>query len=314
MNLLLGAVTIGLISSLMALGVFIAYRVLDTLDLTVEGSYGLGAAVTAVMLVRGVSPFAATALGTLAGVAAGTVTGLVHTRLRVQALLAGILTTTALYSVILYVMNGGDLSLAGSRTLVTVAERLGQLLGGMGDLTLFGIEVPARNWQGLLLTLGLTVTLALGLAGFFRTNLGLAMRATVSNPRMARAVGIDVGSTLVFGLALSNGLVAMAGAIFAQFVGFANIQMGVGIFVTGVASVMIGETVLGRRGMGRWLAAVVVGSVLFRLLVAGALRAVLDPNALKLVTALLVLGALVLPRLWAREAAGRAPRSEAPRG
>ena len=126
------------------------------------------------------------------------------------------------------------------------------------------------------------------------------MRASGSNPQMAKAVGIDVDGMIVLGLALSNGLVALAGALFAQYSGFANIQMGIGAIVTGVATLMVGETLLGRRSLGRWIAAAVVGAVVYRLAVAGALRAGLNPNALKLVTALFVLAVLVVPDLTRR--------------
>jgi putative ABC transport system permease protein len=309
-NLLIGAITIGLILSLVALGVFITYRVLDGLDLTADGAYGLGAAVAGIMLVRGVDPFLATALGVLAGAAAGTVTGLLHTRLKINLLLAGILTTTALYSVNLYVMHGGDLSLAAHYTLVNFADSLGaDLLSGQGSLLLFGTPVSARNWMALLLTLVLVSSFALALNVFFRTSLGLAMRAAGDNPRMARALGIDVRATLVLGLALANGLIALGGAVFAQYVGFVNVELGLGTLVMGLASLMIGETVLGRQGVGRRIAGAVAGTVLFRLMVAAAFRAGLDPNALKLVTSLLVLAALILPALWRQRATQHQLRS-----
>lgn len=299
MNLLVGGLTVGLILALMTLGVFVAYRVLDSLDLTADGAFGLGAAVAGILLVRHVDPFLATGAGTAAGAIAGMVTGLLNTRLRVSLLLAGILTTTALYSINLYIMGGGDLSLAPQHTLVNVAEELGaDLMAGAGTLTLFGTPITARNWLGFLFTLLLVSSVVLVIDLFFRTNLGLAMRATGDNPRMARALGVNVQATLVFGLALANGLIALSGAVFTQYLGFVNIQVGVGILVAGLASLMIGETILGKRGVGRRIAGAVVGAVLYRLLVAAALRAGLDPNALKLVTALLVLAALVVPALW----------------
>jgi putative ABC transport system permease protein len=299
MNLLVGALTVGLILALMTVGVFIAYRVLDSLDLTADGAFGLGAAVAGVLLVHRVDAFLATAAGTIAGALAGTTTGLLHTRLRVSLLLAGILTTTALYSITLYIMGGGDLSLAPTHTLVKVAEEMGQdLMAGAGTLTLFGTPITARNWLGFLFTFLLVASVVEVINAFFRTNLGLAMRATGDNPRMARALGVNVPATQVFGLTLANGLIALSGAVFAQYLGFVNIQLGAGILVAGLASLMIGETVLGKRGVGRRIGGAVVGAVIYRLLVAGALRAGLDPNALKLVTALLVLAALVVPALW----------------
>ena len=299
MNLLVGALTVGLILALLTVGVFIAYRVLDSLDLTADGAFGLGAAVAGVLLVHRVDAFLATAAGTMAGALAGMTTGLLHTKLRVSLLLAGILTTTALYSITLYIMGGGDLSLAPTHTLVNVAEEMGKdLMAGAGTITLFGTRITARNWLGFLFTFMLVASVVEVINAFFRTNLGLAMRATGDNPRMARALGVNVPATQVFGLTLANGLIALSGAVFTQYLGFVNIQVGAGILVAGLASLMIGETVLGKRGVGRRIAGAVVGAVIYRLLVAGALQVGLDPNALKLVTALLVLVALVVPALW----------------
>ena len=301
MNLLIGAATIGLILALLGLGVFLSYRVYHTLDLTADGSYGVGAAVVAALLVRQVDPLTATAVATMAGVLAGAVSGILHTRFMVSALLAGVLTSTALYSVSLFVMGSGNLSLASAESLVTLAERLGQrLLGLPPSLTVLGTTVSGGSIATLLLIALLAGGLALALALFMGTDLGLAMRAAGNNPQMAKALAVDVDRMFVLGLGLSNGLIALAGALFAQFEGFANIQMGIGALVTGLANLMVGEALLGRRPIGRWIAGAVVGAVVFRLLVAGAVRAGLNPNALKLVTAAFVLGLLVLPRLMHR--------------
>lgn len=298
MNLLIGAATIGLILALLGLGVFISYRVYHTLDLTADGSYGVGAAVVAALLVRQVDPLAATAVATMAGILAGAVTGVLHTEFMVSALLAGVLTSTALYSVSLFVMGSGNLSLASAESLVTLAERLGQrLLGLPPSLTVLGATVSGGSIATLLLMALLAGGLALALALFMGTDLGLAMRAAGNNPQMAKALAVDVDRMFVLGLGLSNGLIALAGALFAQFEGFANIQMGIGALVTGLANLMVGEALLGRRPIGRWIAGAVVGAVVFRLLVAAAVRAGLNPNALKLVTAAFVLALLVLPRL-----------------
>jgi putative ABC transport system permease protein len=297
-NLLIGAATIGLILALLGLGVFISYRVYHTLDHTADGSYGVGAAVVAALLMRQVDPLAATAVATMAGVLAGAVTGILHTEFMVSALLAGVLTSTALYSVSLFVMGSGNLSLASAESLVTLAERLGQrLLGLPPSLTVLGATVSGGSIATLLLMALLAGGLALALALFMGTDLGLAMRAAGNNPQMAKALAVDVDRMFVLGLGLSNGLIALAGALFAQFEGFANIQMGIGALVTGLANLMVGEALLGRRPLGRWIAGAVVGAVVFRLLVAAAVRAGLNPNALKLVTAAFVLALLVLPRL-----------------
>jgi putative ABC transport system permease protein len=309
-NLLIGAATMGFILAPLALGVFISYRVYRMLDLTVDGAFGLGAAVVAALLVREVPSLEATALATVAGFGAGIVTGLLHTRLLVTALLAGVLTSTALYSVSLFLMGGGNLSLTAARTVMTTADRLGRdVLGLPQSLTLSGTTLSGSRVAELGFVALIAGTLTLALAYFLRSELGMAMRASGNNPQMARSVGIDVDRMVVLGLGLANALVAMAGALFAQYEGFANIQMGIGQVVTGVATLMVGEALLGRRTLGRWVAGAVVGAVVFRLIVAAAIRAGLSPDALKLVTAALVLAVLVLPRLgrrlgWARAAEG----------
>jgi putative ABC transport system permease protein len=300
-NLLIGAVTIGLILAPLALGVFISYRVYNTLDLTVDGSFGLGAAVVAALLLREAPPVTATVVATIGGGVAGLVTGLLHARLLVSALLAGVLTSTALYSVNLVLMRGGNVSLTASDTVMTAAERLGRrFLGIPESVTLFGTVVSGSRVAELVFMALLAGALAVALARFLGTDLGMAMRASGNNPRMARSVGIDVDRMVVAGLALSNGLVALAGALFAQYEGFANIQMGVGAVVMGIATLLVGETLVGRRTLARSLAGAVAGAVVYRLIVAFAIRAGLSPNALKLVTAVMVLAVLVLPRLGRR--------------
>jgi putative ABC transport system permease protein len=310
-NLLIGAVTIGLILAPLALGVFISYRVYHTLDLTADGSFGVGLAVIAALLVRGVSPIPATALAMLAGVIAGTITGVLHTRFRITAMLAGVLTSTALYSVSMFVMGSGNVSLAAADSFVNLADRGRALLGLPESVTLFGTSVSGGNIASLIVVSLLVLALALGLARFLGTDLGLAMRAAGQNPRMARAVSIDVNLMIILGLGLSNGLIALSGALQAQYEGFANIQMAIGAVVTGVATLMVGETLFGRRRLGRWIAGAAVGAVAFRLLVALAIRAGLHPNALKLVTAVFVLAVLVIPNL-VQKSRQRRPASGAP--
>lgn len=311
MNLLIGAVTIGLLLSLLALGVFLTYRIFGILDVTADGAFGVGAATAAALLAHGWPPVPATALGAWAGMMAGLVTGLVHTRFGVNALLAGILTTTALYSGNLYIMGGGDRSIAATPTLITRAEQLfARLVPGADAITLFGTPVSARAIAALLLLVGLVALVAWLLALFFTTNLGLALRATGDNPQMARALGVSVNRMVVVGLVMANGLIGLSGALFAEYQGFANIQMGLGMIVTGLASVIVGETVFGGRSVPGRIAAVVAGAVLFRLIIAAALRAGLDPNALKLVTAGFVFLALVAPGAIQR----RLRRAPAPGG
>jgi putative ABC transport system permease protein len=303
-NLLIGAATIGFILALLTLGVFISYRIYRTLDLTTDGSFGVGAAVAAALLVRHVHPLAATGAGMLAGVIAGGITGILHTRFMVSILLAGVLTSTAIYSVCLFVMGSGNLSLVSADSLANLAEEAGRRLGMPSSLTVLGDSVSGGSVTTLLATALLTGAVALALAGFLGTRVGLAMRASGNNPQMAKSVALDVDVMIVLGLGLANGLIALAGSLFAQYQGFANVEMGIGAVVTGLANLMIGEALVGRRTVGRWIAGAVIGAVVFRLLVAAAVRAGLNPNALKLLTALLVLAVLVLPH-FARRARGK---------
>jgi putative ABC transport system permease protein len=298
MNLLVGAATIGFILALLALGVFISYRIYHTLDLTADGSFGLGAAIVAALLVKEVHALPATLLAAAAGVAAGAITGLVHTRLLVSALLAGILTSTALYSVSLFVMGSGNVSLVSAESLATMAERL---LALPDSVVLFGTPVSGGSVATLIVMAALTALTAAALGLFLATDLGLAMRAAGNNPQMAKAVAINVDWMIVLGLSLANGLIALSGALLAQYEGFANIQMGVGALVLGLAGLMVGEALVGgRRTMAVWIAGAVAGAVVFRLAIAAAVRAGLNPNALKLVTAVLVLAVLTLPHLATR--------------
>ena len=300
MNLLIGALTIGLILSLLGLGVFVTYRIYRTLDLTADGAFGVGAAVVAALLVRGAPALVATVVAVMAGMLAGAVTGFLHTRLRVTPLLAGVLTSTALYSVSLFVMGSGNISLVSADGFVSVAERLAHRVGLPPSLTLFDTNVGGGSIASLGLMLVLAAGTAVLLALFLNTEIGTAMRAAGNNPQMARALAIDVNGMVVLGLCLANGLVALSGALMAQYEGFANIQMGIGALISGLANLLLGEALLGRSTLGRWIAGAVVGAVAFRLLVGAAIRAGLDPNALKLVTAAFVLGVLVLPRLLRR--------------
>lgn len=298
MTLLIGALTIGLILSLVALGVFVSFRVLAFQDLTVDGSITLGAAVAATLLVQGADPVWATVSAGLAGMLAGLVTGTLHTRFGISRLLSGILVMTALYSVNLHVMGKSNVPLLASTTLVTRMERAAAAITGRAEpFNLGGWEVGVRDFAGLTAVLATVVGVSLLLYWFFRTNLGTAMRATGDNDQMIRAMGVSDASMITTGLAVSNGLVALGGALLAQYQGFADVQMGIGMVVTGLASVIIGESLVGGRQLGLVIAGAIMGSVLFRLLVAIALRWGLNPNDLKLITALFVLASLIAPRL-----------------
>jgi putative ABC transport system permease protein len=300
MALLLGALTVGLILSLMALGIYISYRVFDVADITVDGSITFGAAICAVLLVRGTNPLVATFASLLGGLAAGSVTGVLQAKFKINPLLSGILVMTGLYSVNLHVMGKSNVPLLSTAGLGSSAERWGLAWLGTPEVNLAGWPTNVRDLVTLLLVLGVVGAVSLTLYWFFRTELGTAMRASGDNPQMVRALGVNVEGYRILGLALSNALVALSGALLAQYQGFADAQMGIGMVVWGLASVIIGESLTGSRSVGLAIYGAVAGSVLFRLLVAIALRWGLNPTDLKLVTALFVLGALVLPRALER--------------
>jgi putative ABC transport system permease protein len=279
---LFGALEIGLIYGLVALGVFLSFRVLSFPDLTVDGSFPLGAAVTASAIVAGVDPYLATLLAILAGALAGLVTAVLNVRFRILHLLASILTMIALFSINLRIMGRPNIALIAEPTVLTPFEGLG---------------VAAMLLKPLVVGVLLAAVVAL-LASFLVSEYGLAMRATGANPRMARAQGIATGQTVYVGMALSNALVALAGALFAQTNGFADITIGTGTIVVGLAAVIVGETILPARRIWLVVLACVLGSILYRLAVAFALNADLlglEASDLNLVTAVLVGLALILP-------------------
>jgi putative ABC transport system permease protein len=281
------AVTQGLAYAALAWGVYLSSRVLRFADITPDGSFPLGGAVAAALIVSGTDPLLATFVALLAGMIAGYVTGVLHTRLGVKDLLAGILVMTALYSVNLHVMGKSNISLLDVRTVVGDVHKVIPASVGWSDDLSLGV-------------LFLAIALVLGglLTWFLRTDFGMAMRAVGDNPAMITAQGVDRRRMIELGLALANGLVAFSGALMTQQQGFADVGMGVGTLVAGMAAVIMGETLLfNRRGLGVTIAMVAVGAVLFRGMVALALRAGLNPIDLKLATAAFVLAALALPKL-----------------
>ena len=312
MTLLIGALTLGAILALLAIGVYLSFRIFAIADITVDGSLTLGAAVCGVLLVKsGLNPLLATGAGFLAGMAAGTVSGILQTRFRINPLLAGILVMTALYSVNLRVMGRSNLPFLGANTLSTQCEGLGVRWFGAERLDVFGWETAAADVTVLSLVLGLVSAAALALWAFLKTDIGTAMRASGDNPQMVRAMGGNVEAYRVFGLALSNGLVGLAGALWSQYQNFADAQMGIGMVVWGLASVIIGEAMIGVGGVGLAITGAILGSILFRELVAIALSFGLNPNDLKLVTAVFVFAALILPDTLARLSTRRRARREA---
>jgi putative tryptophan/tyrosine transport system permease protein len=279
---LFGALELGLVYGLVALGVFLSFRVLSFPDLTVDGSFPLGAAVAARAIVGGIDPWLATLLAILAGALAGLVTALLNVRFKILHLLASILTMIALFSINLRIMGRPNIALLGEPTVLTPFAGL-----GVRDMLL----TPA------LVGVALVIVMVL-LTRFLASDYGLAMRATGANPRMAQAQGIATGRAICVGMALSNALVALAGALFAQTNGFADITIGTGTIVVGLAAVIIGETLVPARRIGLVVVAAVLGSILYRLAVALALNAHvlgLQASDLNLVTAVLVGLALILP-------------------
>jgi putative ABC transport system permease protein len=291
------AITQGLAYAALAWGVYLASRVLRFADITPDGSFPLGAAVAASLIVGGTDPLLATFIALLAGMIAGYVTGVLHTRLGVKDLLAGILVMTALYSVNLHVMGKSNVSLLDVRTVVGDVHRLIPASVGWSDDLSLGV-----------LFLAIAIVLGAILAWYLRTDFGMAMRAVGDNPAMITAQGVDRRRMIELGLALANGLVAFSGALMAQQQGFADVGMGVGTLVAGMAAVIMGETLLfNRRGLGVTITMVAVGAILFRGMVALALRAGLNPIDLKLATAAFVLAALALPKLrYSRGSVGMA--------
>ncbi len=293
---LLSTWTFGLALALVALGVFVSYRLFSFPDITTDGSFTLGAVVAAVLLTAGCDPILATLGGMAAGGLAGCTTALLHAFFGVERLLAGILVTTALASVNLVVLGRSNVPLSGTTTLLDQAEAgIGPVFERTGLSSALAGE--AARLAFVLGVVGLAIAL---LWTFFRTQLGTAMRAGGDTPTMARALGRNTGGMTLAGLAIANGLTALSGAMVAQYQGFADVQMGIGMVVWGMASVFLGAALVGPVRLGGALVATAAGSVTFRLLVAAALRAGLDPDWLKAATAVVVLAALVAPRFLTR--------------
>ncbi len=283
-ELIISTVAQGLLWSVMAMGVFITFRTLNIADLTVEGSFPLGGAVAAVLLAETYSPVTAIIAAGIAGMLAGGVSGLLHTKLKIPALMAGILTMIALYSVILRVMGKANLSLLNTDTVYTSLEFLNL----------------SPNMTTFVVGLFIVVVIPLWMYWFFGTEIGMALRATGNNPQMIRAMGVNTDDMFLLGLVISNGLVAVSGAFVAQDNGFADVGMGAGTIVIGLASVIIGEVVFGSRDFKNSLISVVLGSILYRIVIAVVLYLGMPPNDLKLFTALLVAMALALPLVKAK--------------
>ena len=281
MNALPGAAAQGLAWGIMAIGVYITFRILDVADLTVDGSLATGGAVCVMLIRGGFNPWIALLCAMLAGMLAGLVTGLFHTRCGIPAILAGILTQLALYSINLRIMDSkANQALSVDKYPLLLSQR-------------YVRELSMNNPLPLLLLF--TAAVIAILYWFFGTELGTAIRATGCNSQMARAQGVNTNSMIVLGLLISNALVALSGALVCQANGFADVGMGTGTIVIGLASVIIGEVLFGTRSFKNCLISVILGSIVYRLVIAIVLQLGMPPNDLKLFTAILVAIALSMP-------------------
>jgi putative tryptophan/tyrosine transport system permease protein len=298
-----GAFESGLIYALMALGVYLSFRVLDFPDLTVDGSFVTGAAVAATMIVNGSHPVTATLAAILAGFLAGCMTGILHTKGKINALLSGILMMIALYSINLRIMGKSNVPLLQEATVMTlisdawtstgVDHTLNSIVNG-----LFSSQQLPKTWGILFAALIMVTVVKLFMDWLLKTEMGLALRAVGDNQNMIRSFSADTDALKIFGLGLSNAVVALSGALIAQYGGFADVGMGIGTIIIGLASVIIGEAIFGIKSIARTTAAVIGGAVIYRLVVALALKFnFLETGDMKLITAVIVIIALVIPKM-----------------
>lgn len=291
----IGALEQGLVYGIMVLGVYLTFRVLDFPDLTVDGSLPLGAAVSAVAITNGFNPFLSLALAAAAGFMAGSITALLNTKLKILHLLASILTMIALYSINIRIMDGPNISLLGVSTVLDPLMALG-VAGYVVAPVIYG---------------AFALCITAGMIWFLYTEVGQAMLATGDNPQMITSLGVNTHHIIILGVGLSNALVAVSGALVAQNQGAADVNMGIGTIIAGLASVILGETVFGKAGVVRACVAVLLGSVLYRTAIALALGVKMGafaftPSDLNLITALLVVAALMAPKIKSR-LAGKGP-------
>lgn len=299
---LFGAVESGAIYAIMALGVYLSFRVLDFPDLTVDGSFVTGAAVAAISIINGIPPIVATMLGAIAGFVAGCITGILHTKGKINALLSGILMMIALYSINLRIMQSPQLSLLNE---TTIKAQITNAWGKTGIdqmfnqvLSAIGLERFPSTWSIVIVMLIVIFIIKFVADYFLKTEVGIALRATGDNQKMIRSFSANTDMLIILGIGISNGLVALSGALIAQHGGFADVGMGIGMIIIGLASVIIGEALFGSKTVARATLAVVLGAIIYRIVVTLALRVeFLDTGDMKLITALLVIIALVAPKM-----------------
>ncbi|MGZ4160791.1 MAG: ABC transporter permease [Neobacillus sp.] len=298
-----GSFEAGIIYAIMALGVYLSFRILDFPDLTVDGSFVTGAAISSVLIAGGVNPFLATMMALIAGFAAGCLTGLIHTFGKINNLLSGILMMIALYSINLRIMGKSNIPLLNVDTAFTkisnIFEKTGidSFLNKMLTSVGLGDSLP-ETWGILIFMLIVTFIIKWVTDWFLQTEIGLAVRATGDNKRMIRSLSANTNLLVILGLGLSNALVAFSGALIAQQGGFADVGMGIGMIIIGLASVIIGEALFGTKTIARTTFAVIGGSIIYRIVVTLALRIeFFSPGDVKLITAIIVLIALTAPKM-----------------
>lgn len=284
---MLGALEQGLVYGIMSLGVYITFRVLDFPDLSVDGTFPLGASIAAILITNNFNPYLASLFALLAGAFAGIITGVLNTKLKILNLLSGILVMIALYSVNIRIMGQPNTALLGYDTVFTPFENF------------FGLE---RFVIAPIFFVFVIVILVIFVVWFLHTDIGLSMRATGDNPKMVRAQGVNDKFMVILGLAFSNGLVALSGSFVAQSQGSADVNMGIGTIVAGLASVILGEAFLEGRSVFRAVVSVIIGSTIYRLAIAVALsfkigNFQLNPSDLNLITAFIVTFALISPNI-----------------
>ncbi len=299
-NVWLGALATGLGYGFVALGVYVTFRVLDFPDLTIDGALPLGASLAAVLITTGINPYITLPVAFVGGAVAGVATALIATQLRIHSLLASILVTTGLLSVNLRIMGKSNTPLLNTDSIFTpLAGPFRTLLTGLGGETLGRMS----NNILAIVVFGLLIVLCkLALDWFMRTEVGLALRATGDNPQMIRALGVNTDHMIILGLGISDGFVGMAGALVAQYQGFADVNMGIGLIIAGLAAVILGETFVRPKRFAAATTAVIIGMVVYRLAIAAALTISvplpggstfsIEAQDVKLATALLVFGAL----------------------
>jgi putative tryptophan/tyrosine transport system permease protein len=302
-NAIFGSFEAGVIYALMALGVYLSFRILDFPDMTVDGSFVTGASVAAVLIVGGTDPFLATLIALIVGFIAGCITGVLHTKGKINPLLAGILMQIALYSINLRIMGKSNVPMLQEETVITkltsfwqsikIDDAINSLFVSIG----LGEFVP-KTWGVFIIMLLLAYIVKKGIDFFLKTDIGLAMRATGDNETMISSFSANTDFLKILGLGLSNAIVAFSGALIAQYNGFSDVGMGIGMIVIGLASVIIGEAVFGAKKIVRATLAVIGGAILYRLIVTLALRVeFLETGDMKLITAIIVIIALILPKI-----------------